>query len=66
MKDVAVGELSFNIKVDKMFGLNKWRQEQFEEIVTEHLKHTLMKILYSSFRYALKESFSSVAMPSES
>lgn len=63
LKDHAIGELSFNIKLNKVFGLNQWRMNQFEEAVMSHLKHSVMRTLYSSFSYALNESFASVAMP---
>lgn len=37
--------------------LNNWRMVQFKEFVEEHLKHSLLRILFSSFTHALRQSF---------
>lgn len=63
LRDRHFGELNFSFKLDVNFGLNEWRKEQFENAVGEHLKHSLLKILYSSYSYALEQSVAQLSLP---
>lgn len=63
LKDHHFGELNFRVNLNVNFGLNEWRKEQFENAVGEHLKHSLLKILYSSYSYALEQSVAQLSLP---
>lgn len=65
LKDRDFGKLQFRMTVNKMFGLNGWTMEQFKEIVDEHPKHSLLRILSSFFTHALMQSFATASIPVE-